>query len=160
VLVPRLCRFNHICRCQNLLLNEFVPTEFRKPRAGFTSWLAPSYSEAIARMQAFDEACRRCAQEIGAGQFDLLFANSSVGYYVPFILRHLDMRKVLYLQEPCGSYMKQRQFCRGFPALKRSGVRLYSTCGGIWANLSQFADSAPASEAGMAQRTGLRPCPG
>jgi glycosyltransferase involved in cell wall biosynthesis len=89
-----------------LPLSEFapervVPTEFRKPRAGFTSWLAPWYSEAIARMQAFDEACRRCAQEIAAGQFDLLFANSSVGYYVPFILRHLDMRKVLYLQEPC-----------------------------------------------------------
>ena len=89
-----------------LPLSEFapervVPTEFRRPRAGFTSWLAPWYSEAIARMQAFDEACRLCAQEIAAGQFDLLFANSSVGYYVPFILRHLDMRKVLYLQEPC-----------------------------------------------------------
>jgi glycosyltransferase involved in cell wall biosynthesis len=89
-----------------LPLSEFapervVPTEFRKPRAGFTRWLAPTYSEAIARLQAFDEACRRCAQEIAAGQFDLLFANSSVGYYVPFILRHLDMRKVLYLQEPC-----------------------------------------------------------
>jgi glycosyltransferase involved in cell wall biosynthesis len=89
-----------------LPLSEFapervVPTEFRKPRTGFTSWLAPRYTEAIARMQAFDEACRRCAQEIAAGQFDLLFANSSVGYYVPFILRHLHMRKVLYLQEPC-----------------------------------------------------------
>ena len=89
-----------------LPLSEFapervVPTEFRKPRTGFTSWLAPGYTEAIARMQAFDEACRRCAQEIAARHFDLLFANSSVGYYVPFILRHLDMRKVLYLQEPC-----------------------------------------------------------
>jgi glycosyltransferase involved in cell wall biosynthesis len=87
-----------------LPLSEFapervVPIDFKKPRAGFTSWLAPWYSEAIARMQAFDEACRRCAQEIAAGQFDLLFANSSVGYYVPFILRHLDLRKVLYLQE-------------------------------------------------------------
>ena len=89
-----------------LPLSEFarervVPIEFRKPRAGFTGWLAPRYSEAIARMHAFDEACRRCAQEIAAGQFDLLFANSSVGYPVPFIPRHLDMRTVLYLQEPC-----------------------------------------------------------
>ena len=85
-----------------LPLSEFapervVPTEFRKPRRTFTSWLAPSYTEVIARLQAFDEACRRCAQEIAAGQFDLLFANSSVGYHVPFILRHLRMRKVLYL---------------------------------------------------------------
>src|ERR1700730_9472223 len=89
-----------------LPLSEFAPervvqTEFRKPRTGFTNWLAPRYTEAIARMQAFDDACRRCAQEIAAGQFDLLFANSSVGYHVPFILRHLDMRKLLYLQEPC-----------------------------------------------------------
>jgi glycosyltransferase involved in cell wall biosynthesis len=89
-----------------LPLSEFapervVPTEFRKPRAGITSWLAPQYSEAIARVQAFDEACRRCAQEIATGQFDLLFANSSVSYHVPFVPRHLNMRKVLYLQEPC-----------------------------------------------------------
>jgi len=77
-----------------------VPTEFRKPRLGLTSWLAPWYSEAVARMREFDNACKRCAKEIAAGQFDLLFANSSVGYNVPFILRHLRMKKVLYLQEP------------------------------------------------------------
>lgn len=88
-----------------LPLSEFapervVPTEFRKPRVGLTSWLAPWYSEAVARMQEFDEACRRCAEEIATGQFDLLFANSSVGYNVPYVLRHLQMKKVLYLQEP------------------------------------------------------------
>lgn len=88
-----------------LPLSEFapervMPTEFRKPRAGLTSWLAPWYSEALARMQEFDEACRRCAKEIAAGQFDLLFANSAVGYNVPFVLRHLSMKKALYLQEP------------------------------------------------------------
>lgn len=88
-----------------LPLSEFapervMPTEFRKPRAGLTSWLAPWYHEALARMQEFDEACRRCAKEIAAGQFDLLFANSAVGYNVPFVLRHLSMKKALYLQEP------------------------------------------------------------
>jgi glycosyltransferase involved in cell wall biosynthesis len=88
-----------------LPLSEFapervMPTEFRKPRSGLTSWLAPWYSEALARMQEFDEACRRCAKEIAAGQFDLLFANSAVGYNVPFVLRHLSMKKALYLQEP------------------------------------------------------------
>jgi glycosyltransferase involved in cell wall biosynthesis len=51
-------------------------------------------------MREFDKASRRCAEEIAAGPFDLLFANSSVGYNVPFILRHLRMKKVLYLQEP------------------------------------------------------------
>jgi len=88
-----------------LPLSELAPehvvrTEFRKPRAGLTSWLAPGYSQAVARLQEFDEACRRCAKEIAAGQFDLLFANSAVDYNVPFVLRHLRMKKVLYLQEP------------------------------------------------------------
>jgi glycosyltransferase involved in cell wall biosynthesis len=88
-----------------LPLSEFAPervvsTERKKPRASITSWLAPSYGEAIRRLQGFDEACRRSAKEIAAGQFDLLFANSSVGYTVPFIMRHLRMKKVLYLQEP------------------------------------------------------------
>jgi glycosyltransferase involved in cell wall biosynthesis len=88
-----------------LPLSELAPehvvqTEFRKPRAGLSSWLVPWYSEALARIQEFDDACRRCAKEIAAGQFDLLFANSAVGYNVPFVLRHLRMKKVLYLQEP------------------------------------------------------------
>jgi glycosyltransferase involved in cell wall biosynthesis len=88
-----------------LPLSEFapervVPTEFRKPRRGLTTWLAPWYSEALARMQEFDEACRRCAKEIDAGQFDLLFANSAFGYNVPYLLRHVRTKKVLYLQEP------------------------------------------------------------
>jgi glycosyltransferase involved in cell wall biosynthesis len=88
-----------------LPLSEFAPervvaTEPGKPRAGLTNWLAPWYSEALARMHEFDEACRRCAKEIAAGQFDLLFANSAAGYNVPYVLRHLRMKKVLYLQEP------------------------------------------------------------
>jgi glycosyltransferase involved in cell wall biosynthesis len=88
-----------------LPLSEFAPervvaTEPRKPRAGLTNWLAPWYSEALARLHEFDEACRRCAKEIAAGQFDLLFANSAAGYNVPYVLRHLRMKKVLYLQEP------------------------------------------------------------
>jgi glycosyltransferase involved in cell wall biosynthesis len=52
-------------------------------------------------MRAFDEACKRCASEIEAGDFDLLFANSSLSYSVPFIMQHVRMKKVLYLQEPC-----------------------------------------------------------
>lgn len=89
-----------------LPLSEFAPERIlpseskARGRLGLTSWLAPWYSAAVARMQAFDEACQRCAEEIAAGEFDLLFANGSVGYHVPFIMRHLAMKKVLYLQEP------------------------------------------------------------
>ena len=59
-----------------------------------------SYYDGIARMRAFDEACKQCAQEIAAGEFDLLFANSSVLYYMPYIMRHVLLPKALYLQEP------------------------------------------------------------
>ncbi len=52
-------------------------------------------------MRAFDEACRRSAREIEAGDFDLLFANSAHPYSVPYVMRHLRMKKILYLQEPC-----------------------------------------------------------
>jgi glycosyltransferase involved in cell wall biosynthesis len=52
-------------------------------------------------MRAFDQACRRCAHEIEAGDFDVLFANSALHYSVPYIMRRLRMKKVLYLQEPC-----------------------------------------------------------
>jgi glycosyltransferase involved in cell wall biosynthesis len=89
-----------------LPLSEFaperiLPTDLKeRTRTGLTAWLAPWYTAAVGRMQAFDEACKRCAEEINAGQFDLLFANGSIGYHVPFIMRHLRMKKVLYLQEP------------------------------------------------------------
>ena len=58
------------------------------------------YNRAIDDMRAFDEASRRCAREIEAGDFDLLFANSAVPYHVPFIVRHVRMPRLLYLQEP------------------------------------------------------------
>lgn len=59
------------------------------------------YRQAINEMRAFDEVSRRCAREIEAGDFDVLFANTTLPYHVPFIVRHLRMPKVLYLQEPC-----------------------------------------------------------
>ncbi|HKV42878.1 MAG TPA: glycosyltransferase [Blastocatellia bacterium] len=69
----------------------------RKHTAG--DWA--DYDRAINDMRAFDEASRRCAAEIEAGGFDLLFANSALPYHVPFIVRHVRMPRLLYLQEPC-----------------------------------------------------------
>ena len=59
------------------------------------------YAEAIDRMRAFAQANRICAGEIDSGDFDLLFANSSINYTVPYIIRQVRTKKVLYLQEPC-----------------------------------------------------------
>ena len=70
-------------------------------RKSFTDKWRPDVNQAVDRMRAFDEACQRCAHEIEAGDFDVLFANSALHYSVPYIMRHLRMKKVLYLQEPC-----------------------------------------------------------
>src|SRR6266849_7375767 len=83
-----------------LPLSEFAPerivaSEFKdRSRKRFTDrWTPRYYSEAVDRLRAFDEACKRCAREIEAGGFDLLFANSSLSFYVPYIMRHLRMKK-------------------------------------------------------------------
>jgi glycosyltransferase involved in cell wall biosynthesis len=47
-----------------------------------------------------NEHCRRCAAEINAGGFDILFANSSIIMGAASIGRYVDTAKVLYLQEP------------------------------------------------------------
>ena len=63
--------------------------------------LAPRFYEAVDRLQRFDDACRDCAAEIESRGYDVVFANSSSSFYVPYIIRHLSLPKVLYLQEPC-----------------------------------------------------------
>jgi glycosyltransferase involved in cell wall biosynthesis len=52
------------------------------------------------RNAALDEHCRRCAEEINRGNFDLLFANASLIQAVSPIARYVHTHKVLYLQEP------------------------------------------------------------
>jgi glycosyltransferase involved in cell wall biosynthesis len=89
-----------------LPLSEFAPeriisSEPINQRSKLGGKLAPHYNDAISRMQAFDAACHQCAQEIEAGDFDLLYANTAIHYGVPYILRHVPIKKVLYLQEPC-----------------------------------------------------------
>lgn len=57
-------------------------------------------SEDLSKLRAQDEHCRRCADEINAGGFDVLFANTSVIQAVSSIGRYVETAKVLYLQEP------------------------------------------------------------
>jgi glycosyltransferase involved in cell wall biosynthesis len=90
-----------------LPLSEFVSeriisSDFKgRSRKRFIDKWRPDFNKTVERMRAFDQACRRCAHEIEAGDFDVLFANSALHYSVPYIMRHLRMKKVLYLQEPC-----------------------------------------------------------
>lgn len=90
-----------------LPLSEFgpqhiIPSQFKgQSRRRYVGKWFNGYNETIDRLRAFDEACQRCAREIEAGDFDLLFANSALSYYMPYIMRHVRLPKVLYLQEPC-----------------------------------------------------------
>ncbi|WP_338874774.1 glycosyltransferase family 4 protein [Spirosoma sp. SC4-14] len=60
--------------------------------------LAYQNSTRVKRMLAF---CQQCAQQIEAGQFDVLFANSCHYFNMPFIGRFIkSIPKVLYLGEP------------------------------------------------------------
>lgn len=47
-----------------------------------------------------DEHCRRCANEIDAGGFDVLFANSCMFFRTTSIGRYSRLPSLLYLQEP------------------------------------------------------------
>ncbi len=88
-----------------LPLSELVPEHVLpyegvgQPRRRFIGRFGRGSS--IDRLRTFDEACQRCAHEIEAGDFDLLFANSTIMYSMPYIIRHVRIPKVLYLQEPC-----------------------------------------------------------
>ena len=89
-----------------LPLSEFAPERVvaegdGRPRRKLTGRWSRHYDEAVERMRRVDRACERSAREIEAGDFDLLFANSALPYNMPYIMRHLRMKKVLYLQEPC-----------------------------------------------------------
>jgi glycosyltransferase involved in cell wall biosynthesis len=82
-------------------LEHVVSSQSRKGSRKQIAGDSADYYRAINDMRAFDEASRRCAREIEAGDFDLLFANSALPYHVPFIVRHVRIPRVLYLQEPC-----------------------------------------------------------
>ena len=52
------------------------------------------------QLAAMDTHCRACAEEIGRGGFDILFANSCVFFRTTPIGRLVSIPSVIYLQEP------------------------------------------------------------
>jgi glycosyltransferase involved in cell wall biosynthesis len=51
-------------------------------------------------LASMDEHCRACAEEIGRGDFDILFANCCLFFAVTSIGRLATIPSILYLQEP------------------------------------------------------------
>lgn len=86
---------------KEIVLEHVVPFNWEpKYHSGKAGLLFNQYRNALDHLKVYDEACKQCAKQIAQGNFDLLMANSSTLYYMPFILRHVKIPKVLYLQEP------------------------------------------------------------
>jgi glycosyltransferase involved in cell wall biosynthesis len=85
-----------------LTTEHVVPIDTRQPGKfiGRISLLGGLNGDELREAKALDEHCRRCADEINRGGFDILFANSSIIQAVSSIGRYVKTRKVLYLQEP------------------------------------------------------------
>jgi glycosyltransferase involved in cell wall biosynthesis len=82
----------------DLVPEHIVPLDFhwsatRGERLGLTSRAA----NIAAKMEAH---CRQCAEQINAGNFDVLFANTCMLTASAPIAKHVDIPSVLYLQEP------------------------------------------------------------
>jgi len=88
-----------------LITEHVVPLEV--PYSRIDRWLTRSKilgtelrSHLLAEVKALNEHCRRCAEQINRGDFDVLFANSSFIQAVSSIGRRVTIAKALYLQEP------------------------------------------------------------
>jgi len=77
-----------------------VPVTHTKLNPSFKEKISLLFFEKEANMLAMEAHCQQCADEIHAGNFDILFANSCSYYAVPFIGKFVRIPKVLYLGEP------------------------------------------------------------
>ena len=89
-------------------INEHVVPVDWQPRAEkkLAAKLTTLRLDPLTRIEALDRHCRRCAEEINAGGFDLLFANSSYYQAVSSIGRYVRLPKVIYLQEPTREFFE------------------------------------------------------
>jgi glycosyltransferase involved in cell wall biosynthesis len=85
-----------------LITEHVAPIDIRQrgKSVARSPWLGGLHGDELREAKALDEHCRRCADEINRGGFDILFANSSIIQAVSSIGRYVKTTKVLYLQEP------------------------------------------------------------
>src|SRR5438309_1904914 len=83
-----------------LITEHVLPIDISPQREPVTRgpMLSELHGDELQEAAALDEHCRRCAAEINRGDFDLLFANSSIIQAVSSIGRYVEIPKVLYLQ--------------------------------------------------------------
>lgn len=90
-----------------LFAEHVVPLDWQ-PRAekNLAARLKTLRLDPLTRIEALDRHCRRCAEEINRGDFDLLFANSSLYQAVSSIGRYVPLPKVIYLGEPTREFFE------------------------------------------------------
>jgi len=90
-----------------LIAEHVLPVDWQ-PRAEkkLAARLTTLRLDPLTRIEALDRHCRRCAEEINEGGFDLLFANSSFYQAVSSIGRYVRLPKVIYLQEPTREFFE------------------------------------------------------
>lgn len=84
-----------------LPLNELVkehilPLKGPKPRHA----IARPFHEARNLLANFEDHCQSCAKQIGAGSFDVLYANPCMFLRTTAIAKYVSLPSALYLQEP------------------------------------------------------------
>jgi glycosyltransferase involved in cell wall biosynthesis len=89
-----------------LPLSEFVsehivPLDWQPIEAKtYLDKVKAEYFNIADKIKAMNQHCQQCAQEINAGDFDLLFANSCLMFRTTSIGKYVKIPKILYLQEP------------------------------------------------------------
>jgi hypothetical protein len=85
-----------------LPLSPLIPehvVDLAWPTGGFSDKFGIT-SLTARQLAAMDTHCRTCAEEIGRGGFDILFANSCIFFRTTRIGRFVSIPSVIYLQEP------------------------------------------------------------
>ena len=85
----------------DLITEHIVPFQW-EPRSTKTvvGRVISNFYNVTDKIAAMDEHCRQCADEINAGDFDLLFVNPCTFFRTTSIGHYVKIPKLLYLQEP------------------------------------------------------------
>ncbi len=85
----------------DLIIEHIVPFQW-EPRLTqtFVGKVLSNFYNITDKIAAMDKHCKQCAEEINAGDFDLLFVNPCTYFRTAAIGQYVKIPKVLYLQEP------------------------------------------------------------
>ena len=85
-----------------------VPLRWSDQPNGLLARAAWPYQSVVRKLAAMDEHCRRCAEAIDQGGFDLLYAHGCMFFRVTAIGRYLRMPKVISLAMATGCQNRRR----------------------------------------------------